>query len=199
MRTLPKPSDRQADNAGEIVPAVIYAAKSTEDKHGSIATQLTDCRKMAAENGWLVVGEYEDEGFSAYSCSRGPGLAQAREHAARAATEFGTTVMLVAQHSDRLSRGAGDKPGAAEALIEIWHAERRRDVHLRSVQDDFDLRTSASVANMASATTRIQSARRWLRRQAGDVRPNVANGAGQCRMATTSSTPATARPPSGAS
>jgi len=130
------------------IPAVIYAAKSTEDKHGSIASQLADCRKMAAENGWRVVGEYEDEGFSAYSRSRGPGLAQAREHAARAAAEFGTTVMLVAQHSDRLSRGAGDKPGAAEALIEIWHAERRRDVHLRSVQDDFDLRTSASVANM---------------------------------------------------
>lgn len=130
------------------IPAVIYAAKSTEDKHGSIASQLTDCRKMAAENCWRVVGEYEDEGFSAYSRSRGPGLAQAREHAASAAAEFGTTVMLVAQHSDRLSRGAGDKPGAAEALIEIWHAERRRDVHLRSVQDDFDLRTSASVANM---------------------------------------------------
>jgi DNA invertase Pin-like site-specific DNA recombinase len=136
------------DAAGTPIPAVIYAAKSTEDKHGSIASQLADCRKMAAENSWRVVGEYEDEGFSAYSRSRGPGLAEAREHAARAAAEFGTTVMLVAQHSDRLSRGAGDKPGAAEALIEIWHAERRREVHLRSVQDDFDLRTSASVANM---------------------------------------------------
>jgi DNA invertase Pin-like site-specific DNA recombinase len=136
------------DVARTPIPAVIYAAKSTEDRHGSIVAQLADCRKMAAENGWRVVGEYEDEGFSAYSRSRGPGLADAREHAARAAAEFGTTVMLIAQHSDRLSRGAGDKPRAAEALIEIWHAERRRDVHLRSVQDDFDLRTSASVANM---------------------------------------------------
>jgi DNA invertase Pin-like site-specific DNA recombinase len=130
------------------IPAVIYAAKSTEDKHGSIASQLADCRKMAAENGWSVVGEYQDEGFSAYSRSRGPGLAEAREHAARAAAESGITATLVTQHSDRLSRGAGDKPGAPDALIEIWHAERRRDVHLRSVQDDFDLRSSASVANM---------------------------------------------------
>jgi site-specific DNA recombinase len=128
--------------------AVLYAAKSTQDRHKSIPTQLEDCRRMAAENDWEVVGEYQDEGFSAYSKSRGPGLAQAREHAARAAAECGETVMLVAQHSDRFSRGAGDKPGAPDALVEIWHAERRRDVYLRSVQDDFDLRTSAAVANM---------------------------------------------------
>lgn len=29
-------------------PAVIYAAKSTEDKHGSIPTQFQDCRQLAA-------------------------------------------------------------------------------------------------------------------------------------------------------
>ena len=133
---------------GQPILAVVYAAKSTQDKHKSIPTQLEDCRQMAAENEWEVVGEYQDEGFSAYSKSRGPGLAEAREHAARIAAECGETVMLVAQHSDRFSRGAGDKPRAPDALIEIWHAERRRDVHLRSVQDDFDLRTSASVANM---------------------------------------------------
>jgi site-specific DNA recombinase len=131
-----------------LIPAVVYAAKSTQDRHKSIPTQLEDCRRMAAENDWEVVGEYQDEGFSAYSKSRGPGLAEAREHAARAAAECGETVMLIAQHSDRFSRGAGDKPGAPAALVEIWHAERRRDVHLRSVQDDFDLRTSAAVANM---------------------------------------------------
>ena len=56
--------------------------------------------------------------------------------------------MLLAQHSDRFSRGGGDKPGAAEALVEIWHAERRRSVHLRSVDDDFDLRTSNAVSNV---------------------------------------------------
>ena len=31
-----------------MTPAVIYAAKSTEDKHGSIPTQLADGRKLAA-------------------------------------------------------------------------------------------------------------------------------------------------------
>ncbi len=132
------------------IPVVIYGAKSTQDRHKSIPTQLEQCRQMAAENGWEVLGEYTDEGFSAYSCSRGPGLAAAREQVARAAAERETTAMLIAQHSDRFSRGAGDKPGAPEALIEIWHTERRRNVYLRSVEDDFDLRDSAAVANMGA-------------------------------------------------
>ena len=36
--------------------AVIYAAKSTEDKHGSIPTQLEDARKVAGREGWEVIG-----------------------------------------------------------------------------------------------------------------------------------------------
>jgi len=32
--------------------AVIYAAKSTEDKKGSIGRQLAQCREMAAREGW---------------------------------------------------------------------------------------------------------------------------------------------------
>ena len=63
-------------------PVVIYAAKSTEDKHGSIGTQLEDCRTMAEREGWTVIGEFTDEAFSAYSGNRGPGLAQARQMAA---------------------------------------------------------------------------------------------------------------------
>ena len=51
--------------------AVLYAAKSTADRHRSIETQLEDGRRMAAENGWTVVAEHRDEGFSAYSGNRG--------------------------------------------------------------------------------------------------------------------------------
>src|SRR4051794_7907755 len=43
------------------VPAVVYAAKSTEDRHGSIPTQINDCRQMAARHGWEIVGEFSDE------------------------------------------------------------------------------------------------------------------------------------------
>lgn len=115
-------------------PAIIYAAKSTEDKHGSIPTQIEDCRAMAEREGWNVVGEFQDEGFSAYKRSRGPGLATAREKAAEAAP-----AVLVVQHSDRLARGAGDAPGAAEHLAEIMFWAQRHDVALRSVQDDDSL------------------------------------------------------------
>ncbi|MGH2963834.1 MAG: recombinase family protein [Solirubrobacterales bacterium] len=127
-------------------PAVLYAAKSTEDTHGSIPTQLADARNMAEREGWEVVGEYQDEGFSAYSGNRGRGLGEAKRRATEVAAERGVTVMLCAQHSDRLARGAGDAPGAADSLVEIWHAMRRQRVHLRSVQNDSELSDPVLVA-----------------------------------------------------
>jgi DNA invertase Pin-like site-specific DNA recombinase len=135
------PSDAPA-----VTFAVIYAAKSTEDKNLSNPEQVEDARAMAAEHGWTVAAEYSDEGFSAYSGNRGPGLARAKAHAAALAAESGSTCMLVAQVSDRFARGAGDRPGAPMSLGEIWHAMRRQDVHLRTVLDDEDMRDEASVA-----------------------------------------------------
>jgi DNA invertase Pin-like site-specific DNA recombinase len=120
------------------VPAVIYAAKSTEDKHGSIPTQLEDCRALAKREGWTVVGEYSDEGFSAYSGNRGPDLEAAKTHAARAAKETGTKAILVAQHSDRFARGAGDEPGAADHLAEVWFVMRRQNVELWTLRGHLD-------------------------------------------------------------
>ena len=49
------------------VPAVLYAAKSTEDRHGSIPDQLARTRALADREGWAVHGEFQDESFSAYS------------------------------------------------------------------------------------------------------------------------------------
>lgn len=115
--------------------AILYAAKSTEDKKGSISAQLEDARAMAEREGWGVVGEFQDEGFSAYSGNRGPGLERARALAAEAAQEHGEAV-LVAQHSDRFARGAGDGPDAAEHLVEVLTWANRHGVKLRTVQDD---------------------------------------------------------------
>ena len=112
--------------------AVVYAAKSTEDKHGSIPTQLADCLDMAAREGWEVVGEFKDEGKSAYHGNRGPGLAAAKECAAQVAAEHGECVLVV-QHSDRLARGDGV---TADHLGEIYFWSRRLGIRLRSVQDD---------------------------------------------------------------
>jgi DNA invertase Pin-like site-specific DNA recombinase len=127
-------------------PSVHRMKKSTEDKHDSIPAQIDECVAMADEHGWEVVGTYRDEGFSAYSGNRGPGLQEAQARAACIAVERGVVVMLVAQAHDRFARGAGDRPGAPQSLGEVWHANRRRNVHLRTVEDDVELRDAQSVA-----------------------------------------------------
>jgi DNA invertase Pin-like site-specific DNA recombinase len=152
-------------------PVVIYAAKSTQDKHRSIDTQLEDGREKAAAEDWEIVGEFTDEAFSAYSGNRGEGLKRAKALAVKVAAERGDVCMLLAQASDRFARGEGDKPGAADALIEIWHSLRRQDVHLRSVEDDGDLRDSPSVANlghraMMESKRKSGSVKKGMRRRA---------------------------------
>jgi DNA invertase Pin-like site-specific DNA recombinase len=108
--------------------AIVYAAKSSEDKHGSIPTQLEDGRALCERDGLTVVGEYQDEAKSAFSGNRGDGLAKAREHAERIAP-----CALVVQHSDRLARGDGVN---AQHLIEIAMWARKAGIKIRSAQDD---------------------------------------------------------------
>ena len=100
--------------------ALVYAAKSTKDKHLSIPEQLDDCREMCEENGWKIVSEFSDENFTAYTGNRGPGLAAAIDHAKRTASEHGQC-FIVAQHTSRFARGDGARPDAPRALVELWH------------------------------------------------------------------------------
>ena len=109
------------------IPAVLYAAKSTEDKKGSIPTQLDDGRAFAEREGLTVIGEYFDEAASAWKGNRGPELAAALSHAAEAGAN------LICQHSDRLARGDGKQ---ARHLAELFFETSRAGVRLRSVQDD---------------------------------------------------------------
>jgi DNA invertase Pin-like site-specific DNA recombinase len=155
---------------GRAAPAVLYSAKSTEDKHGSIGTQLADCRELAEREGWEVAGEYSDEGFSAYSGNRGPGLARAREQAAELAPS-----VLVVQHSDRLARGGGDGPGAAEHLAEIMFWANRHDVRIRSFQDDATF-TSPALAPVMAALI-------GMRNHEDSKRKSAATAAGMRRRA----------------
>jgi DNA invertase Pin-like site-specific DNA recombinase len=114
-------------------PAVLYAAKSTEDKRGSIPTQLEQGREMAGREGWQTAAEFSDEAFSAYSGNRGPGLERAKTLAAKIAREHGRCI-LVAQDADRFARGAGDAPGAADHLGEVYFAMKRHGVELWTVR-----------------------------------------------------------------
>lgn len=123
-------------------PCVLYGAKSTEDPRGSIGTQLQDCRDAISREAdrpgqpeKKIVGEYSDEGKSAYKGNRGEGLAVAKERAAEAAAEHGAAELWV-QHSDRIARGDGLN---ADHLAEVYFAMRRAGVRLRSVQDDSNL------------------------------------------------------------
>jgi len=129
-------------------PAILYAAKSTQDRRRSTKTQLEDAREFAEEQGWVILAEYRDEGFSAYSKNRGPSLRAAEDHAARAAVEAGHPCMLVAQAPDRFARGAGDAPGATDHLVEVWGRCRRKNVWLRSADDDHKMHTASDVARL---------------------------------------------------
>jgi DNA invertase Pin-like site-specific DNA recombinase len=115
------------------IPAVIYAAKSTEDVKGSIPTQLKDCRvEIEGLGGREIVAEHTDEAKSAYHGNRGVGLAAAKAAAERAAKEHGGAELWVI-HSDRLARGDGR---TAAHLVEHVLWAFKTDVTLRSVEDD---------------------------------------------------------------
>jgi hypothetical protein len=114
------------------IPCLIYAAKSTEDRRGSIPGQFADCAAAIATcAGRSVIAEYEDEGFSAFTGNRGPKLVEAMLHAEALVEEDGTVELWV-QHSDRLARGDGQ---TARHTVEIalWALKHR--VKIRTVQD----------------------------------------------------------------
>jgi DNA invertase Pin-like site-specific DNA recombinase len=169
-------------------PAVIYAAKSTSDKRGSIPTQLADCRAAIDRAGGIVAAEFSDEGKSGWSGNRGDGLAQAKARAVALAEEHGSAELWV-QHSDRISRGDGL---SADHLAEVYFAMRRRGVRLRSVQDDANLVDAIRAVligerNNEDSTRKSQAVRAALRRDAergkwlGGVLPGWLRGSVQAR------------------
>lgn len=109
-------------------PAILYAAKSTADEHGSIPTQLDDARALAEREGAEVVATYADEAASAWHGNRGPELEAAMNHCAELAPSW-----LVVQHTDRLARGDGVR---SRHLIELYLWALKAGVSIRSVQDD---------------------------------------------------------------
>jgi Resolvase, N terminal domain/Recombinase/Homing endonuclease associated repeat/Recombinase zinc beta ribbon domain len=115
-----------------LTPCVIYAAKSTEDKRGSIPDQLRDCRAVIErDHDRRIVGEYTDESFSAFTGNRGPGLVDAMKLVEDLARK-GTEAELWAQHSDRLARGDGK---SARHAVEIALWALKREVRVRTIQD----------------------------------------------------------------
>src|SRR4051794_8835080 len=144
--------------------AVIYAAKSTQDTHGSIATQITDCRALASREGLTVLAEFNDEAFSAFKGNRGPGLAAAQRRA-----EEEAPCALIVQHTDRLSRGDGVQ---AQHLGEVFFWATRNGVTIRSCQDDLlaDPRMGPLMAAVAGMRNNEDSRRKSEATRAGKKR-----------------------------
>jgi site-specific DNA recombinase len=148
------------------VACVIYAAKSTEDRRGSIPGQLADCRAaIAALPARSVVAEYTDEAFSAFRRNRGPGLAEAMAHAEELAEQGGLAELWV-QHSDRLARGDGH---AARHTVEIALWALKRDVKIRTLQD-LDTFRDLLYAVVTGERNNEDSRRKALAAQAGRKR-----------------------------
>jgi DNA invertase Pin-like site-specific DNA recombinase len=116
-----------------VVPCVLYAAKSNEDVHGSLGTQVDDCRRGVADAGGerVIVAELFDEAVSGFKRSRGPGLAEALREAEALASEHGGSELWV-QHSDRLARGDGR---VARHLVEVALWALKANVAVRSIED----------------------------------------------------------------
>jgi DNA invertase Pin-like site-specific DNA recombinase len=114
-----------------IIPAVIYAAKSTDDPHESIPGQLKDCRNLADDKGLKVVGEFKDKAKSAYSGDRGDDLTAALAKCEGLVVEHGSCSLIV-QHSDRLARGDAK---TAKHLVEYTLWGLKTGVTILSKQD----------------------------------------------------------------
>ncbi len=140
-------------------PAILYAAKSTEDKRGSNPAQLEDCRTVAEQGGWEVAGEYADQAASAWSGDRGPELAKAMAHAERIAP-----CGLIVQHSDRLARGDAKQ---ARHLVEVVLWAMKHDVTIVSDQDPQTFTAGLAMAAMMGDRNTEDSRRKSLAVKAG--------------------------------
>jgi DNA invertase Pin-like site-specific DNA recombinase len=90
--------------------AVIYTRTGAGTGRNLLDRQLEQCRALAAEHGWDVVAAYSDQGSSALSMDRRPGL-QATMNLVRS---HGCDV-LVSDAPERISRSAS---GSASILAD---------------------------------------------------------------------------------
>ena len=120
---------------------VIYGAlseASDDPDMQSIATQhaavVARLNQLHGQDGYVIVGTFEDDGYSGSKRNRGPGLQAAIDAAVAAAAEHGAAE-LWANTAARFGRGTS-KPNEARAIGELFYAMRRQGVALRAVVDD---------------------------------------------------------------
>lgn len=131
--------------------AGIYARISLDRKDGEgVARQLADCRTLAAERGWEVVGEYVDNDLSAFRAKRRPEWDRLLED-----LKAGTVDALVAYHPDRTYRKASD----LEALIDAVEATGAEVATVKAGDIDLATATGRMGARIVAAVSRHESER----------------------------------------
>jgi DNA invertase Pin-like site-specific DNA recombinase len=149
-----------------MLSSVAIYARISSDQEGAglgVARQLEDCRRVAAELGWIVGDEYVDNDVSAYSGKRRPEYQRMLEDLAG-----GLRDGVVVYHPDRLTR----RPIELEQFMEVLSATKVR--HVRFVTGgDLDVGNGDGllVMRMLSAVAANESASksRRVRRKLDEV------------------------------
>ena len=156
------------------VNAAIYT-RISRDVTGEglgVERQLIDCRKYAADHGWVVAEVYEDNDFSAYKGGRRPAYQRMLED-----IEAGQRDAVIVYNLDRLTR----KPRELEEFTDALQAARIDDLGI--VTGDISLGTNDGLlmARILAAFAANESARKSerLKRKARETaeagKPNGGN------------------------
>lgn len=113
-------TEEEGDRGEEDETRPAYAAKSTEDHRGSIPAQLEELGDQINEDERRrLIAEYSDEAFSAYKRDRGPGLADATQHAKDLAAEHGICELWASPYRSM----DGDPRGPRVSYAQLQQAE----------------------------------------------------------------------------
>ena len=144
--------------------AAIYLRVSenrTDEEANTISNHRTDCEALCKREGWTVVGEYVDDGYTATGGKHRPAFDRMTRDAANGAFD-----VIVAWHDDRLWRSVADQQ-AVLAMAQVVGLKLLATVNggrydPSDAGDEFMSTIQAAVAARESA----DKSRRLLRRQA---------------------------------
>lgn len=137
--------------------AAIYARFSTDlQNEASTADQLRICRAKAEQLGATIVAEFEDGGISGATMAARPGV-----QALMALAERGGVDLIIAEHTDRLSRGF---EGGT-----IWEDLRGFGIRYVTVNQGEVTAVDQGVSSLVSVLTREEGAKKTRRGMEGVV------------------------------
>lgn len=145
---------------------LIYARYSSHLQNPrSIAAQMAACRARAEQEGWEVVGEYEDvaiSGAAGIDDTQRPGLAAMLAHVEEARGTIAAIEQILTESTDRIARHQGDAFAVRELLE---HAGARLFTLMDGVIDDI----TGTIKGLLDARMRKDLAARVRRGHRGNL------------------------------